>query len=100
MGDYRIQFDRGPAGHNGIKSIVENLGTQQFHRLRIGIGKPTHKSDVAKYVLSDFSVCQREHLPEIIQHVKKSIKALLTSDLKEVSLQYTLKQTLCDGDKV
>ena len=39
-------------------------------------------------------------LPEIIQHVKKSIKALLTSDLKEVSLQYTLKQTLCDGDKV
>ena len=51
-------------------------------------------------VLSDFSLCQREHLPEIISHVKKSIKALLSGDLKEVSLQYSLKQTLCDGNKV
>ena len=68
--------------------------------MRIGIGKPEHKSDVAKYVLSDFSACQREFLPEILLHVKKSIHALLIQDLKEVSLQYSLKQTLCDGDSV
>jgi len=54
VGDYKIQFDRGSAGHNGIKSIIENLGTQQFNRLRIGIGKPTNNISAEDYVLKPF----------------------------------------------
>jgi len=54
VGDYRIQFDRGPAGHNGIKSIIEQLGTQQFNRIRIGIGKDIN-IPVENYVLLPFS---------------------------------------------
>lgn len=99
FGTLRFKIGGGHGGHNGLRSIDAHIGTE-YIRVRIGIGKPEHKSDVAKYVLSDFSACQREFLPEIILHVKKSIKALLTGDLKEVSLQYSLKQTLCDGDKV
>ena len=53
VGDYKIQFDRGSAGHNGIKSIVDHLGTQQFNRIRIGIGKP-HDIPVEDYVLQSF----------------------------------------------
>ncbi len=99
FGTLRFKIGGGHGGHNGLRSIDAHIGAE-YARIRIGIGKPEHKSDVAKYVLSDFSACQREHLPEMIHHVKKSIKALLTNDLKEVSLQYSLKQTLCDGDKV
>jgi len=55
VGDYRIQFDRGPAGHNGIKSIIEHLDTQQFNRLRIGIGKPQNNIPIEDYVLQPFS---------------------------------------------
>lgn len=40
LGEYRLQFDKSSAGHNGIKSIIESLQTQAFWRLRIGIGKP------------------------------------------------------------
>lgn len=98
FGTLRFKIGGGHGGHNGLRSIDAHMGPE-YIRVRIGIGKPAHKSDVAKYVLSDFSACQREFLPEMISHVKKSIKALLTGDLKEVSLQYSLKQTLCDGDK-
>lgn len=99
FGTLRFKIGGGHGGHNGLRSIDAHIGTE-YIRVRIGIGKPLHKSDVAKYVLSDFSACQREFLPELILHVTKSVRALLTQDLKEVSLQYALKQTLCDGDKV
>ena len=98
FGTLRFKIGGGHGGHNGLRSIDAHIGTE-YIRVRIGIGKPEHKSDVAKYVLSDFSACQREFLPEILLHVKKSIQALLIKDLKEVSLQYALKQSLCDGDK-
>jgi len=55
VGDYRIQFDRGPAGHNGIKSTIENLKTQEFHRIRLGIGKPQSNIPIEDYVLLPFS---------------------------------------------
>jgi len=99
FGTLRFKIGGGHGGHNGLRSIDTHIGAE-YIRVRIGIGKPAHKGDVAKYVLSDFSACQREFLPEMINHVKKSIKALLPGDLKEVSLQYSLKQTLCDGDNV
>ena len=99
FGTLRFKIGGGHGGHNGLRSIDAHIGVE-YTRVRIGIGKPAHKSDVAKYVLSDFSVCQRKFLPEILLHVTKSVQALLLHDLKEVSLQYSLKQTLCGGDEV
>lgn len=81
IGDYKVQFDRGPAGHNGIKSVIEKLGTQQFNRIRIGIGKP--KSSVASgvgdppedYVLQPFSEKELDIInsvtPKIFQEIEK-----------------------------
>lgn len=99
FGTLRFKIGGGHGGHNGLRSIDAHIGVE-YMRVRIGIGKPAHKSDVAKYVLSDFSACQRKFLPEILVHVTKSVQALLLHDLKEVSLQYSLKQTLCGGDEV
>lgn len=55
LGEWRLQFDRGAAGHNGVLSTVENLGTQAFWRIRIGIGHPKSPIPVEDYVLKAFS---------------------------------------------
>jgi peptidyl-tRNA hydrolase, PTH1 family len=55
VGEWRLQFDRGSAGHNGVKSTIENLGTQAFWRIRIGIGHPLENIPVEDYVLKPFT---------------------------------------------
>jgi len=79
VGNYRIQFDRGPAGHNGIKSIIENLGTQAFHRIRIGIGKPVNNIPVEDYVLQPFSKSELDIIntttPIIFEEISKIINS-------------------------
>lgn len=79
VGEYRLQFDRGPAGHNGIKSIIENLGTQQFHRLRIGISKPQDNIPIEDYVLQSFSKEESDIInsinPKIFEEISKIINS-------------------------
>ena len=98
FGTVRFKIGGGHGGHNGLRSLDTHIGPE-YIRVRIGIGKPLHKSDVAHYVLSDFSACQREFLPQILLHVSKSIRTLLTSDLKEVALQYSLKDSHCTQER-
>ena len=59
VGEWRQQFDRGPAGHNGIKSIISQLGTQAFHRIRLGIGHPQDNVTVENYVLLPFTADEK-----------------------------------------
>ena len=77
VGDYRIQFDRGPAGHNGIKSIIENLNTQSFHRIRIGIGKPINNIPVEDYVLQPFSKSELDIIDTTTQKIFEEIKKII-----------------------
>ncbi len=75
FGTLRIKVGGGHAGHNGLRSIVDCLGSAEFVRLRVGIGRPppTFRGAVADYVLSDFSPGERDALPEIRS---KAVKAL------------------------
>lgn len=54
LGEVRYQFGGGLGGHNGLRSIKQHLGTDQFHRLRVGVGRPT-RGDVATFVLGRFT---------------------------------------------
>jgi PTH1 family peptidyl-tRNA hydrolase len=65
----RIKFKSGGglAGHNGLKSIAECIGSRDFHRLRIGIDRPPPKWDVARYVLAKMTPWEYEQLPAVIQ---------------------------------
>jgi len=74
VGEYRLQFDRGPAGHNGVTSVIEQLGTQAFNRIRIGIGKPTTPIDIEDYVLQPFS---KEELVIINETIDKIVTEIL-----------------------
>jgi PTH1 family peptidyl-tRNA hydrolase len=77
IGDYKIQFDRGAAGHNGIKSIIEHMGTKAFNRIRIGIGHPQNNIPVEEYVLLPFSKEEKviidSTIPKIIDEINKII---------------------------
>ena len=55
LGEIRIRTKGGHGGHNGLRSIEYELGTNEYNRLRIGIGKPGNKNDHVGYVLGDFS---------------------------------------------
>lgn len=63
----RLQHARGPGGHNGIKSITQSLGTRDFSRLKIGVGRPPGRMDPAAYVLKRFSKTERSEV-DILVH--------------------------------
>lgn len=59
-GKLRLRRDGSSGGQNGIKSITQHLGTQEFNRVKVGIGRPSGRMDPAAYVLQDFSSAEEE----------------------------------------
>lgn len=74
VGEWKAQFDRGPAGHNGVISIIENIGTQAFNRIRIGIGKPQNNIPVEDYVLQSFLPQESVIISDVINKIIIDIK--------------------------
>ena len=72
-GKLRLRQKGSAGGHNGIKSLIQHLGTQQFNRIRVGVNRPPAGMKVADYVLSKFS---KEEQPIVDEAVEKSVKAL------------------------
>ncbi|MCX7926762.1 MAG: aminoacyl-tRNA hydrolase [Candidatus Omnitrophica bacterium] len=68
LGRIQVKLGGSSAGHNGIESIINYLGTEEFCRLRIGIGRPTPKTEPADYVLSPFTTQEQQRLGEVIEH--------------------------------
>ncbi len=63
----RLQRDRGAGGHNGIKSVAQALGTRDFHRLKIGVGRPPGQMDPASFVLKPFSKSERPEVDLLVE---------------------------------
>jgi PTH1 family peptidyl-tRNA hydrolase len=82
VGEYRLQFDRGAAGHNGIKSIIENLNTQEFYRLRIGIGKPQNNIPVEDFVLLPFSQSETDTINSLTSKLFEEINNFISLSSK------------------
>lgn len=61
-GTIRIRKKGGPGTHNGMKSVIQCLGTEEFARIRVGIGKPKENEDTIKYVIGSISKKTRENL--------------------------------------
>jgi peptidyl-tRNA hydrolase, PTH1 family len=78
-GEVRFKQGGGTGGHNGLKSLHRFLGPD-YRRLRFGIDRPTHKEDVADYVLSSFSVQQRLKIESATEHLLMNIDVLLAGD--------------------
>ncbi len=90
FGAVRFKRGGGHGGHNGLRSIDAMIG-RDYLRLRIGVGKPPHKSQVADYVLHRFSDEEEGKIERLITHTTEAAKALITSDLERVKSHYSLK---------
>ncbi len=75
FGETRLKLGGGTAGHNGLKSIVQCCGGEQFLRLRVGIGRP-RSGEVSSFVLSDFSAAERADLPNVLDHAAHGLRAV------------------------
>ena len=76
LGEYRLADDSSSAGHNGVQNIIENLGTQKFKRIRIGVGIETNlPSDV--FVLQKFSEEELEKVEKVLDDVLEEVKKSL-----------------------
>jgi len=90
FGALRFKKGGGHGGHNGLRSCDALVG-KEYIRVRVGVGKPEHKSQVADYVLHDFSEKEAERLTQLIEHTAKACKALISEELNEVKSLYSLK---------
>lgn len=82
FGDIRLKRDGGAGGHNGLRSVSSALGTPDFYRVRVGIGRPPGRSDPAEFVLRDFSAAQRSELPLLLDRAADAVEALMRDGLE------------------
>lgn len=83
FGRVALKFGGGHAGHNGLRSIIARLGTPDFVRVRVGVGRPPpgFQGDVADYVLSDFDSSERPDLPDLVLRAKDAVCTVLAHGL-------------------
>ena len=81
FGTIRLKRGGGDNGHNGLRSVTAHLGTRDYYRVRIGIGRPPGRMDPAAYVLRDFSAAERKELPLVLERAADAVESLLASGL-------------------
>ncbi|MDE6410246.1 MAG: aminoacyl-tRNA hydrolase [Muribaculaceae bacterium] len=79
FGAVRLRKQGSDAGHNGLKNIASELGTQQYARLRVGVGNDFPRGGQVDYVLGRFPKEEMEKMPELLKHVGDSVKAYCLS---------------------
>lgn len=85
LGKIRLRYQGSAGGHNGIKSILQHLGTRSFNRIRMGISRPEPGRSIVDYVLSTFPKVESEDLKHTIER---------TCDAVEFALKHPFEQTM------
>ena len=80
-GAVRLKQGGGEGGHNGLRSISSALGTRDYLRVRVGIGRPPGRMDPADFVLRDFSVAERKELPFLLDDAADAVEQLVAEGL-------------------
>jgi PTH1 family peptidyl-tRNA hydrolase len=82
--DVRLKVGGGHAGHNGLRSMIERLGTPDFVRVRVGIGRPPpgFKGDVADYVLQNFDSMETAELPDVLGRACAAVEAVVAKGVQ------------------
>jgi PTH1 family peptidyl-tRNA hydrolase len=91
FGRIRIRPSGGSAGQKGIASIIERLGTKDFPRLRLGVGRPPGTKSAASYVLKNFSGEDAEFLPHVLDRAGDAVFTFITDDLETAMNRYNPK---------
>jgi len=92
FGRLRLKQGGGHAGHNGLKSLIQHLGSRDFHRVRVGIGRPPPGQEVAAYVLNGHTPDELPRVPELIDVAADATEALLSEGLVAAMNRYNSTQ--------
>ncbi len=95
FGRVKLKEGGGHAGHNGLRSLMQELGGGQFIRMRIGIGKPQHE-DAADYVLSSFTKEELVLLPRILDAAADLLKLTLAEGVRKAMSLYNNRDLLAE----
>jgi PTH1 family peptidyl-tRNA hydrolase len=82
FGRIRLKFGGGVAGHNGLRSVASALGSNDFHRVRIGVGRPPGRMEGAAFVLSNFTSAEQKEVPTICEQAADATELLISVGLE------------------
>jgi PTH1 family peptidyl-tRNA hydrolase len=88
FGALRLKLGGGDNGHNGLKSLRRSLGSGEFHRVRVGIGRPPGRQDPADWVLRDFSPAERKELDLHLERAADAVESLVADGLAAAQNHY------------
>jgi PTH1 family peptidyl-tRNA hydrolase len=88
FGVLRLKLGGGDNGHNGLKSLRRSLGTGEFYRVRVGVGRPPGRQDPADFVLSNYSAAERKELVFQVDRAADAVESLLAVGLDRTQGQY------------
>ena len=89
FGQMKIQKNRGHGGHNGIKSITGLMGTMDYTRLRLGVGRPENPQfNVADYVLGKFTQDEFSQLPDFLNKAGDALEAIMNDGVQKASTKF------------
>jgi PTH1 family peptidyl-tRNA hydrolase len=95
LGSIRIKHGGSAGGHNGLRSLDSHIGND-YDRIRLGIGRPEHKSDVTKYVLGNFSKEESPCVEKVLDRACLIAKETKSLDTKALIQQYVSKKSICE----
>ena len=96
VGRIRVVGGGGAGGHKGVSSIIHHLGTKDFPRIKIGIGRPVHGEAVEEYVLNAFYRDEKEIIEHVIQTAVTACELFVTDGV-EAAMNHTNCQNLADN---
>jgi PTH1 family peptidyl-tRNA hydrolase len=88
FGTVRLKTGGGDNGHNGLRSVTAALGTRDYHRVRVGIGRPPGRMDPADFVLHDFSPTEKAQLPELLDRAADVVEVVLSRGIAAAQNEY------------
>ena len=89
-GKLRLRPFGGAGGHNGMKSIIQRLGTNQFPRLRVGIDRPPGRMDPAAYVLQNFSSSEEEIMVQVRDRARRALERWLEAGIDAAMNEFNI----------
>jgi len=87
-GTVRLKRGGGEGGHNGLRSVSASLGSKDYLRVRVGIGRPPGRTDPADFVLRNFSATDREELPFTLDTAADAVESLVEVGLLEAQQRF------------
>jgi PTH1 family peptidyl-tRNA hydrolase len=88
FGTLRVKLGGGDNGHNGLRSLRRSLGSGDFYRVRVGIGRPPGRQDPADFVLRPFPAAERRELPLVLETAADATESLLADGLERTQSRF------------